>query len=38
MHHARLQPALGDCKHPGGFAQGEGFIESEYAAVAAVSL
>jgi hypothetical protein len=36
--HARLQPALGDCKEPGGFARGEGFIKTEHPAVAAVAL
>src|SRR6218665_3051725 len=36
--HARLQPALGDCKKPGTFARGKGFVEAEHAAVAAVAL
>lgn len=38
MRHARLQPALGDGKEPGGFAGCKGFVETEYAAVAAVTL
>lgn len=36
--HARLQPALGDCKNPGGFARGKGFVKAEYSAIAAVTL
>ena len=36
--HACLQPALGDCKKPCGFARSEGFVKTEYAAVAAVTL
>jgi len=38
VRHARLQPALGDRKKAGGFARGKGFIETEYSAVAAVTL
>lgn len=38
VRHARLQPALGDCKEPGGFARGKGFVKTEHAAVAAVAL
>ena len=38
MRHAGLQPALGDGEEPGGFARCEGFVETEYAAVAAVTL
>src|SRR5690606_19738817 len=35
--HAGLQPALGDCKEPSGFARGEGFVKTEHPAVAAVA-
>ena len=38
MRHARLQPALGDSKEPGGFARGKGFVKTEYSAIAAVTL
>src|SRR5215207_1062485 len=38
VRHARLQPALGDCKKPGGFARGKGPVKAEYSAVAAVAL
>ena len=38
MLHARLQPALGDCKEPGGFARGKGFVKTEHTAIAAVAL
>ena len=38
VRHARFQPALGDCKNPGGFARGKGPVKPEYPAVAAVTL
>ena len=38
VRHARLQPALGDCKEPGGFTRGKGFVKTEHTAVAAVAL
>jgi len=38
VRHARLEPALGDCKKPRGFARGKGFVKTEYSAVAAVAL
>ncbi len=38
VRHARLQPALGDCKESGGFARGECLVETEHPAVAAAAL
>ena len=38
VRHARLQPALGDCEQPGGFARCKDLVKTEHAAIAALAL